>query len=54
MLPVLHDLCGWCGGVDSKKATSPVTVTHSDTEKANVVNAYFCSCFNPSHPPLFS
>ena len=28
------------------------TVAHSDTEKANLLNAYFRSCFNPSHPPL--
>ena len=30
------------------------TVAHSNTEKADMLNSYFRSCFNPSHPPLSS
>ncbi len=30
------------------------TVAHSDSEKADLLNSYFCSCFNPTHPPLSS
>ena len=28
------------------------TVAHSDIDKANILNSFFCSCFNTSHPPI--
>ena len=29
-------------------------VAHSDLEKANLLNSFFCSCFNTLHPPVFN
>ena len=28
------------------------TVANSDVDKANLLNSFFCSCFNRSHPPI--
>ena len=27
-------------------------VAHADVDKANLLNSFFCSCFNRSHPPI--
>ena len=27
-------------------------VANSDIDKANLLNSFFCSCFNRSHPPI--